>query len=140
MYTFKQDGDRFVVSIDNHQELMEAVAAFCREQGIMAGEVSGIGAVSNATLRFLNPATKAYVDKTFNEQMEISSLAGNISEKDGNVYLHLHANLGRADYTVVGGHLLTATINGACEVFVRRFGCKVGRHFDEETGLNLYTL
>ena len=82
MYRFKQDGDRFVVSIDNHQELMEAVAAFCREQGIMAGEVSGIGAVSNATLRFLNPATKAYVDKTFDEQMEISSLAGNISEKD----------------------------------------------------------
>ena len=103
----------------------------------------------NSAARILNlpdptlaqhPATKAYVDKTFDEQMEISSLAGNISEKDGNVYLHLHANLGRADYTVVGGHLLTATINGACEVFVRRFGCKVGRHFDEETGLNLYTL
>ena len=37
-------------------------------------------------------------------------------------------------------HLLTATINGACEVFIRRYNCKVGRHFDEETGLNLYTL
>ena len=38
MYTFKQDGDRFVVSIDNHQELMGAIAAFCQEQGILAGE------------------------------------------------------------------------------------------------------
>lgn len=95
MYTFKQDGDRFVVSIDNHQELMGAIAAFCQEQGILAGEVSGIGAVNNATLRFLNPATKHYVDKTFDEQMEISSLVGNISEKDGKVYLHLHANFGR---------------------------------------------
>jgi len=140
MYTFKQDGDRFVVSIDNHQELMGAIAAFCQEQGILAGEVSGIGAVNNATLRFLNPVTKHYVDKTFDEQMEISSLVGNISEKDGKVYLHLHANFGRADYTVAGGHLLTATINGACEVFIRRYNCKVGRHFDEETGLNLYTL
>lgn len=37
MYTFKQDGDRFVVSIDNHQELMGAIAAFCQEQGILAG-------------------------------------------------------------------------------------------------------
>lgn len=140
MYTFKQDGDRFVVSIDNHQELMGAIAAFCQEQGILAGEVSGIGAVNNATLRFLNPVTKHYVDKTFDEQMEISSLVGNVSEKDGKVYLHLHANFGRVDYTVVGGHLLTATINGACEVFIRRYNCKVGRHFDEETGLNLYTL
>lgn len=82
MYTFKQDGDRFVVSIDNQQELMGAIAAFCQEQGILAGEVSGIGAVNNATLRFLNPVTKHYVDKTFDEQMEISSLVGNISEKD----------------------------------------------------------
>ncbi len=140
MYTFKQDGDRFVVSIDNHRNLVETLSAFCQEQGIIAGEVSGIGAVNSATLRFLNPATKAYVDKTFDEQMEISSLTGNISEKDGNAYLHLHANFGREDYTVVGGHLLETTINGACEVFVRRYNCKVGRHFDEETGLNLYTL
>ena len=140
MYSFTRDGDTFVVSIDNHRELVSALAAFCEEQGILAGEISGIGAVSDATLRFLNPLTKHYVDKTFNEQMEISSLMGNISEKDGKVYLHLHANFGRSDYTIVGGHLLCATINGACEVVVTKFGCKMGRRFDEETGLNLYSL
>ena len=140
MYSFTRDGDKFVVSIDNHQELVSALAAFCEEQGIHAGEISGLGAVSSATLRFLNPLTKHYVDKTFDEQMEISSLVGNISEKDGKAYLHLHANFGRSDYTVIGGHLLCTTINGACEVVVTRFGCKMGRHFDEETGLNLYLL
>lgn len=140
MYSFTQDGDKFVVSIDNHQELAGAIAAFCKEQDILAGEISGIGAVNTATLRFLDPGTKHYVDKTFDEQMEISCLVGNISEKDGNVYLHLHANFGRRDYTVIGGHLLCATINGACELVVTRFHCKMGRHFDEETGLNLYTL
>ena len=71
--------------------------------------------------------------------MEISSLVGNISEKDGEVYLHLHANFGRKDYTVVGGHLLSCVLNGACELVVTRFHCKVGRRFDEETGLNLYS-
>ena len=140
MYTFVQDGDKYVISIDNHQELVAALADFCEKQGIFAGEVSGIGAVNHAVLRFLNPATKKYVDKTFEEQMEISSLVGNISEKDGKVYLHLHANFGRSDYSVVGGHLLCTTINGACELVVTRFHCSMGRHFDEETGLNLYTL
>jgi uncharacterized protein len=140
MYSFKQDGDRFVVSIDNHQKIAEAIAAFCQEQGIYAGEIIGLGAVDNATLRFLNPDTKAYVDKTFEEQMEITSLVGNISEKDGKVYLHLHANFGRSDYSVVGGHLLEARISGACEIFIKRYNCKVGRHKDEETGLNMYTL
>lgn len=139
-YGFKQDGDKFVLSINNHEEIMSVLAEFCQDLGILCGEVSGLGAVNTATLRFLNPETKRYVDKTFDEQMEISSLVGNISEKDGKVYLHLHANFGRNDYTVVGGHLLCATINGACEVVVTRFGCKMGRHFDEETGLNLYSL
>ena len=138
MYKFIQDGDKFIISIDNHQEILSALAAFCQEQGILAGEVHGIGAVNKATLRFLNPVTKKYVDKTFEEQMEASSLVGNISEKDGKVYLHVHANFGRADYTVVGGHLLSATLNGACELVVTRFHCKIDRQFDDETGLNLY--
>lgn len=138
MYKFIQDGDKYIISIDNHQEIMSALAAFCQEQGILAGEVHGIGAVNKATLRFLNHVTKKYVDKTFEEQMEASSLVGNISEKDGKVYLHVHANFGRADYTVVGGHLLSATLNGACELVVTRFHCKIDRQFDDETGLNLY--
>ena len=87
----------------------------------------------------IQDTSKKYVDKTFEEQMEISSLVGNISEKDGEVYLHLHANFGRRDYTVVGGHLLSCVLNGACELVVTRFHCKVGRRFDEETGLNLYS-
>ena len=138
MYSFVQDGDKYVVSIDNHQEVVAALAAFCEEQDIKSGEISGIGAVNHAVLRFLDPATKKYVDKTFDEQMEISSLVGNISEKEGKVYLHLHANFRRRDYTVVGGHLLSCVLNGACEVVVTRLHCKVGRRFDEETGLYLY--
>ena len=60
MYKFIQDGDKYIISIDNHQEIMSALAAFCQEQGILAGEVHGIGAVNKATLRFLNPVTKKY--------------------------------------------------------------------------------
>ena len=138
MYSFVQDGDTFVVSLDNHQEVVAALGAICAEQGILDREITGIGAVNSATLRFLDPATKLYVDKTFDEQMEISSLVGNISEKDGKPYLHLHANFGRRDYTVVGGHLLCCTLNGACEVVVKRFHCKVGRRFEPTLGINLY--
>lgn len=138
MYTFKQIGDIYVINIDNHQEMVAALAAFCEDQGIRCGLIEGLGAVNAATLRFLDPATKKYVDKTFDEQMEVAGLIGNISEKDGKVYLHLHATFGRRDYTVVGGHLLCATINGACEVAVKKLDGEVGRRFDEETGLNLY--
>ena len=75
MYQYRQSGDTYVVSIDNHEEIVAALAQFCTEQGILSGRIDGIGAVNSATLRFLDPVTKKYVDRTFDEQMEIA--AGN---------------------------------------------------------------
>ena len=138
MYSYAKSGDKYVLSIDNHVEISAALAAFCEEMDIRCGAVYGIGAISEATFRFLNPATKSYVDRTFAEQMEITNLTGNISRKDGKPYLHLHLTCSRRDYTCVGGHMLTARINGACELVVEKFSCEAGRRFDPETGLNLY--
>lgn len=132
-------GNRYVLSLDNHVEIVEALIAFCREKQIHAGSITGIGAIGEATFRFLDPATKQYVDKTFDEQMEITNLTGNISEKDGKPYLHVHITASRRDYTCIGGHLLSARVNGACELLVDDFGeVRLGRRFDGETGLNLY--
>ena len=136
---FEDANNRYIVSLDNHVELMEALAAFCKHLGIRCGQVRGIGAVCEATFRMYDPATKQYVDKTFSEQMEVTNITGNISQKDGEPYLHVHATCSREDYSCVGGHLLGARINGACELLVDSFGdTSVGRRFDEETGLNLY--
>lgn len=141
MYKYKEVSDwKYVLSLDNHVEIVEALTAFCTEKEILAGSITGLGAINEATFRFLNPATKQYVDKTFAEQMEITNLTGNISQKDGKPYLHLHITASRSDYSCIGGHLLSARINGACELLVEDFwDCgKIGRRFDEETGLNLY--
>ena len=60
-------------------------------------------------------------------------------QKDGKPYLHLHITASRRDYTCIGGHLLTAYINGACELYVEAFpGVFVGRYADPATGINLY--
>ena len=78
-YTFIQAGDKYIISLENHCEIVEAIATFCRDNNITAGIVGGIGAVNTATLRFFNPSTKKYIDKTFTEQMEIANLTGNIA-------------------------------------------------------------
>ena len=138
-YSFSRQGGNYILSIGNHEEIISALGQFCEDEDIQAAEISGLGAVSEATLRFLDPATKQYVDKRFEEQMEISNLCGNVSRRDGKVYLHVHLSLGRRDYSLVGGHALCATINGACELFVRVLeGQHPQRIFDPQTGLNLY--
>ena len=79
MYSYKKIGNKYIVSINNHTEIVKALNAFCKEKGILSGSINGIGAIGELTLRFFNPKTKAYDDKTFREQMEISNLTGNIS-------------------------------------------------------------
>lgn len=140
MYQFKEvKPGTFVLSLDNHVLIADALAAFCSQNIILAGTVNGLGAVNEATFRFLNPQTMKYVDKTFSEQMEITNLTGNISQKDGKPYLHLHITASRSDYSCIGGHLLNARINGACELVVENWpGATIGRRLDEQTGLNLY--
>ena len=130
---------RYILSLDNHVSIQEALTAFCKEKQVYCGKISGLGAINSATFRFLDPATKQYVDKTFEEQMEITNLTGNISSKDNQVYLHIHITASRRDYTCIGGHLLDARINGACELFVEDYYLtSAGRRADEETGLNMY--
>lgn len=140
MYKYRQIDNKYIVSIDNHTEIADALLSFCSEMGIKSGSISGIGAIDSMTLRFFNPATKKYVDKQFNEQMEIASLLGNVSSLDGKTYLHLHIVAGRSDYSTLGGHLLSAHLSGAGEFFVEDFGENVERVYSEEIGLNIYKL
>lgn len=140
MYKYRQIENKYIVSIDNHTEIADALLSFCSETGIKSGSISGIGAIDSMTLRFFNPATKKYVDRQFDEQMEIASLLGNVSTLDGKTYLHLHIVAGRSDYSTLGGHLLSARLSGAGEFFVEDFGENVERAYSEEIGLNIYKL
>lgn len=135
----KQYGNKYVISLKNHSEIVESLTDFVKTQKIKAGKISGIGAVNSVTLRFFNPETKQYVDKTFSEQMEISNLTGNISLKDNLEYLHIHITLGNSEYNSVAGHLLNAKINGAAEFEIETYqNAKIERKFDSEIGLNVY--
>ena len=140
MYTYKQTGNKYIVSIQNREEIIKALNTFCEERGIKSGTIYGIGAIDELILRFFNPQTKQYVDKTFQEQMEITNLTGNISQMDGKTYLHLHITVGRSDYSALAGHLLAATLNGAGEFVVEDFGTSVTRVYVPEIGLNCYQL
>lgn len=118
MYSYKKIGNKYIVSINNHTEIVKALNAFCKEKGILSGSINGIGAIGELTLRFFNPKTKAYDDKTFREQMEISNLTGNISS--------------------LAGHLLSAIQNGAGEFVVEDYSERISRTYNPDLGLNIY--
>ncbi|HCN50327.1 MAG TPA: DUF296 domain-containing protein [Chryseobacterium sp.] len=128
----------YIVSVSNHSNIVETLTNFVQDQNIQAGEVTGIGAVSEATLRFFNPSTKNYVDKAFKEQMEVTNISGNVSEIEGKLTLHLHITLGREDYTALAGHLLEAKVQGAAEFILYPLNTRVIKRKDQEAGINFY--
>ena len=82
---------------------------------------------------------RQYRKHTFEGPMEITSLIGSISTKDGEPYLHLHINLCRDDMSAIGGHLNECRISATCEMIVRVLDGVVERKYDDSvTGLNLF--
>ena len=128
----------YIVSIEDRASILDALTDFISSQKIQAGQITGIGATNEATLRSFDPNSKKYVDKTFNEQMEISNLSGNISEAEGKLLLHMHITLGRRDYTALAGHLLDAKIRGAGEFFVYPLNFRAVKTKNKDVGLYFY--
>ena len=132
-------GDTYVVRFNRGEEILTALAAFCKAENIRLGSIEALGAADHVVIGLYDVAERQYHKHSFDGPMEITSLTGNISTKDGELYLHLHINLCREDMSVIGGHLNECRISATCEMFVRRLEGTVERGLDaEETGLNLY--
>jgi len=64
-------------------------------------------------------------------------LTGNITEKDGDPYIHLHINLTGKDYEAIGGHLNKAMISVTGEIVVTSIEGMINRYHVKQSGLNL---
>lgn len=137
-WTARKVDNVYIVSLKDKSGIVETLTDFIQNQHIHSGEVTGIGAVNEVTLRFFTPSTKNYVDKTFYEQMEVTNISGNVSEIEGKPTLHLHITLGREDYTALAGHLLDARVRGAGEFIFYPLNTRVTKIKDPEIGLNFY--
>ena len=131
-------GDTYVVRLQRGEEVLACLRELCEKESISLGTVSAIGAVNQVVVGVYRVDEQKYVANTFDGVMELTSLMGNITEKDGEPYLHLHATFGDLTGKVIGGHLNEAVVSATCELFVRKVEGHVGRRLDPETGLNIF--
>lgn len=133
-------GNRYFVRIDKGEEVVSSLKEFCVNKGLKLGSVIGLGAADRVTIGLFNTITKEYHNKELAGEYEITNLTGNITTKDGEVYLHLHITLGDEEYKALGGHLNECWISGTCELIIDVVDGEIGREFDEYSGLNLWKL
>ena len=126
--------------IERGADLYNSSTRIVQESNIRVGRVTGMGAVQRAKLAYYDQKTMKYCDVVFNEAMEIVSLYGNISIRDGKPFTHIHVVLSDEKGNSKGGHLLPGeTPVFACEVTIEEFeGPELVRGFDETTGLTLW--
>lgn len=132
--------DPFLVRLPKGADLLEAITAAFEERSIDKAAFNVVGAVDRAVIAFYEPKSRSYIHKEFEGLLEIASCMGNVSLKDGEVFVHAHIVLSEEDFTCVGGHLMPGTVIFASELYGNPVsGPTPVREFDEATGLTLWS-
>jgi hypothetical protein len=116
---------------------MKGLQAFARKHQLVAGHLTGIGAVSEAVIGYFDPEKRAYLRLHEKEQAELLSLTGNLALSDNKPFFHIHVALGMRDGSTRGGHLFEASVRPTAEVVLTTYSKPVRRKLDPDTGLPL---
>ena len=106
----------WAVKIERGEEIVAALTSFAAEKRILAGAISGIGAVGETELGFFVPSSGTYVRRRFEGDHEIGALTGNFSALDGAPFPHCHMILAGEDFVAHAGHLFSGVVTVTCEV------------------------
>jgi predicted DNA-binding protein with PD1-like motif len=128
----------FLARLPKDADLLDAIKQVFVQKGIKKAAFTLIGAVDKAVIGFYNESM-TYVNQEIEDRLEIVSCMGNISEKDGDTFVHAHIIISGQDYRCLGGHLMAGTIIFAAELFGMPVPGDVPvRKLDEPTGLALW--
>lgn len=115
---YKKFGSEVVVRLDEEEELIASITEVCRQCGITGGQVHGIGAAKELSLRVADLEKGTFIYKTLQESMEITSMSGNITQTEDGLYLHLHVTAADREMNIRGGHLISGIIGATAEIVI----------------------
>lgn len=125
--------------IEHGKDLLDELTAICVREHVTLGQVTAIGAMQRARVGYYNQKTRQYEYLEWNEEVELLSLIGNVSIRDGKPVVHAHVTLADRKGNAFGGHLAQGTIVFACEYsLVILEGPELIRSPDPTTGLPLW--
>lgn len=130
-------GSKILIRLDPGEEVTAGIGEVCKAESVRLGVVSGIGAVDRAKVGLFKPDTKEYVGTVLEKPYEVTALMGNVSEMNGELYLHLHITLADVDHNAFGGHLNEAVVSATAEIWIDVVDGTVDRAFSDTVGLNL---
>lgn len=127
----------FLVVLDVGDEIMASLRKLAIAERIGEASLTGIGAVKDAVLGYLDIDQKQYIKREFgSDSMELVSLTGNLALLRGEPTGHCHAVLSDREMRAFGGHLFQAVTSVTVEIFLHVYGGEIERRFDPNSGAN----
>lgn len=134
-------GRKILRGLPHDGDLLGEIEKLARRENIKTGSITVIGAVRKARIGYYDQENHEYLERGFDEPMEISSCLGNISLKEGEIFAHVHINLAARDGRVIGGHLAPGCEIFAAECLIEELvGEELTRLPDRTTGLSLWPI
>jgi len=135
-----EEGGRKSYALAFHEgdEVMAGLTEFGRKEHLAAAHFTAIGAFSKATLAWYDVSRKAYKTIPVNQEVEVTSLIGNITaDQDDSPLVHIHCVVSDANGKTTGGHLLEGHVSVTLELFLTEEPTPVHKVVDEAIGLKL---
>jgi predicted DNA-binding protein with PD1-like motif len=127
----------YAVALETDEEVVATLTRFLATAEVDTASLTAIGAFRDAVLGYFDWQSKSYLKIPVEQQVEVLSLIGDVAMAEGEPSLHVHAVLGRADGSVVGGQLLEAHVRPTLEVILIQPPSYLRKRRDPETGLAL---
>jgi len=132
--------DKFVLRLESGDDILQSLRQFAVTKRLGASLLEGIGSLNKVKLGHYDFKTKQYRYETFEDDLEILNLSGNIASMNRQPLPHVHVTLGRIDFSVIGGHLDEGSAANMVEIGVWKLPGKLLKAKDEAIGLNLLQL
>ncbi len=133
---YVDEGDIIVARLDPGDQVMDSLAEIREEENIDSGFFTAIGAVDRVTLGHYDVDEQDYLEREFEGQFEVTSFAGNI----GPDKIHAHIQLGKRDFSSIGGHCSSARVSGTFEIVIVKGETELSHTLEERTGLDVFDI
>jgi predicted DNA-binding protein with PD1-like motif len=135
-------GRRLVGRLDRGVDLLDGLAEVCRLRKVRSAELRACGALEFATVGEYDQRSRVMrAPRRLDTQLELLSLYGNVSEKDGKLVVQARASLSRErdnGIELLGGQLLSGRVFSVEFVIEAFDDLLLRRALDADSGLQLW--
>lgn len=129
--------DRYIVKLERGEDVVATLTQFAEQEQIGFATITALGAVDQISCGYYTLTDREYHFKSYEGMFEVLNATGNIAQKEGKPFVHLHAIFSDETNATFGGHVDQMRVGLVLEVVLTVSSGSVARSFDEGTGLFL---